>query len=68
MYTKLKQIYRSSTQFNRDAGSMPKVNGFIAGASFLSSHKGMRITKEDGRGEAEKCSFAQLSFIPLCHV
>jgi hypothetical protein len=45
-----------------------KVNGFIVGASFLSSHKGMRITKEDGRGEAEKCSFAQLSFIPLCHV
>jgi hypothetical protein len=25
MYTKLKQIYRSSTQFSRDAGSMPKV-------------------------------------------
>jgi hypothetical protein len=25
MYTKLKQIYRSSTQFSRDGGSMSKV-------------------------------------------
>jgi hypothetical protein len=25
IYTKLKQIYRSSTQFSRDAGSMSKV-------------------------------------------